>query len=192
MRFVGVDLSLSRTGLCIIDENGGVVASSIKPNQGLGILDKQLSICRQIAHALQLDDIVCIEEFGVSSRFSPSGRFIERVEMIGMLKVLVPGKTAAPVFGCPVNRLKQFLAGKASAEKDAMLRAAQVQWGAPVKNHDEADAFGLAKIMQAAMLDQPVVGKQRTALEEFKKYGMNSVFMRRARFVQGVAAEKCN
>lgn len=44
---------------------------------------------------------------------------------------------------CPVEQAKITLTGKKSSDKDAMIKAARVDWGWKVANHHEADAGGV-------------------------------------------------
>jgi Holliday junction resolvasome RuvABC endonuclease subunit len=143
MRYVGIDPSLSRTGLCIIDD-AGIEARSLPTSRKLSIYDRQLQIVKSAAAQIRAGDIVVLEEFGISARFAPSGRFVERIEICGMLKFLLPKVTGLPWFSVPPNLLKKFVTGKASSKKDEVISSVRDNWKVMVNNDDEADAFGLA------------------------------------------------
>ncbi|MBQ7606512.1 MAG: hypothetical protein IJU76_00775 [Desulfovibrionaceae bacterium] len=74
MRFVGHDPSFSRTGACILGDKV-VQLQSIKSSKKDAVFDRQKQILRGVSALLARGDIVTFEEFGISARFVPSGRY---------------------------------------------------------------------------------------------------------------------
>lgn len=178
MRFVGIDPSLSRTGVAIID-NESVELHSVKADAKYSIYRKQRSLVKQIRELLKRNDIVIFEDFGVSARFAPSGRFCERIELLGMLELVCPAATTLPWLSVAPTMLKSFLTGKSSSHKSEVLAEVNSRWGVDASNDDEADAYGLAKFGQAMVLDEEPHRKRKV---KFEKYGMNKEHLAILRF----------
>ena len=96
MRIVGIDLSLSRTGVCALEEKKDPLFISIKSDRSANIFKRQKAIVTQVRGVLREDDIVVFQDFGVSEKTPPSGRFVERIELCGMLKLVAPTVTKLP------------------------------------------------------------------------------------------------
>jgi Holliday junction resolvasome RuvABC endonuclease subunit len=152
MRDVGIDPSLSRTGICILSGEH-VIVKSIKTSRKMSVFERQTIAVAEAKTFIQRGEIVALEEFGISARFAPSGRFVERIEMCGMLKFLSPRVTGLPWFCVPPNLLKKFVTGKASAKKIAVMAATREKWRVQASNDDEADAFGLAAYVRAVFTE---------------------------------------
>jgi hypothetical protein len=182
-RYVGVDLSLSRTGICILD--GDIVRFHDFSSPGKeAIRKKQEWMITSIFKILSPDDVLVLEDFGVSSRFSPSGRFVERIEMCGMLKWCCrnfhfPWLSAQP------SLIKSFATGKSSAHKDEVFLSVSEVWKVSPRNHDQADAFILAALGRAyfdkawAGGHVPAFSSRKSVLSRFEKYSDNALCIKR-------------
>ena len=184
MRFIGIDPSLSRTGLCICSD-AGVEVYSISPSKKLTVLERQLVMVTGACAKLKKGDIVALEDFGVSSRFAPSGRFVERIEICGMLKMLLSTVTGLPGFSIPPNLLKSFVAGKASAKKTDVVAAVRERWKIDVNNDDEADAFGLARYAKAVFENDH---RHSRNIQKFLDFSDNRAAMHKVKFLHGCFA----
>lgn len=125
------------------------------------------------------------EDFGISVRFTPSGRFVEHVEICGMLKLTLPTVTGLPWFSVPPNLLKSFVAGKASAKKTDVLAAVRERWRVKVNNDDEADAFGLARYAKAVLEKE---AQHLRKIEKFLDFSGNRTAMTKIHFLHGCFA----
>ena len=179
MRIVGIDPSLSRTGVCII-AGDSTTAYSVKAPNKLGMFQRQRMLVDGVRQYLRLGDVVVFEDFGISARFAPSGRFCERIELCGMLKLVCPAVTKLPWLSLAPTMLKSFVTGKSGAHKAEMLEAVRTKWGVAVQNDDEADAFGLARYAQAMLNQEPKYAKRQP---KFEQYGMNREHLARIRFL---------
>lgn len=187
MRIVGIDPSLRRTGVCVISDAGDVSVASLTTGNRDGVFFRQRNMVSLVKQCLRADDVVVLEEFGVSARFAPSGRFVERIELCGMLKLIAPAITRLPWLHVPPALLKSFVAGKSGARKEEMTAAVRLEWGMPVANDDEGDAFGLARYAQAVLSQETRFGKKLAA---FEKYGENRAHLARIRFSLNAVLKK--
>lgn len=179
MRFIGVDPSLTSTGFAAYDVQSGIVAfRTISTKRTRPIFERQSMICAELIHSLRPYDVLVFEDFAISARFAPSGRFTERIEICGMLKYIVPKVTKLPWLTCPPNVLKMFIANKASAKKEEVV-AAVTALGFQVKNNDEADALSLALLAATYYnaWDMPLTQKQLKAVQKFKLFGDNAKYL---------------
>lgn len=174
MRYVGIDPSLTRTGLYILNGDAPL-CYSIKSKQSDSDYDRQVSIVSQIYSKIEVHDLICFEDFGSAGQFQISGKFKERLELFGMLKFCLRQRTKLPFLVCMPQRLKQFLGGKVSVDKPAMLEAAR-KLDPKISNHDEADAFGLARIAMYAHRKDFDAGskKKKDVIAQVRDYKTNS------------------
>jgi len=179
MRIVGIDPSLTNTGLCIISPDN-TETISIPSSHKLDVYRRQRKIVSAIKEYLRRDDIVTIEDFGISARFSPSGRFCERIELCGMIKLITPAVTRLPWLSVSPTMLKSFIYGKANAHKTDILKAVQTDWQVQVANDDEADAFGLARYTNAVLQEE---SRFKSKIEKFESYGQNKFHLARIKFL---------
>jgi Holliday junction resolvasome RuvABC endonuclease subunit len=179
-RFVGIDPSLSRTGMCAIFPDGNVIVQSKTGSSKLPVFERQLVMLSAARKFVEKNDVVVMEDFGVSARFAASGRFIERIELCGMLKMILTRVSGLPMLSAQPTLLKAFITGKAGADKTAVIDAVRTVWKVDVSNDDEADAFGLAALAKAFFDNDKRFEKSVT---KFKKYGSNSASIRKINFV---------
>jgi hypothetical protein len=199
MRFVGIDLGLTCTGVAVMEipfpSKGAITTHSIKykkPKHKRGekdttpMIDRQKFFLREIYKLLQKGDTVVVENFAAGGRFAPSGMFIERVELLGMAKLMLPSIVENPIYLCPINTLKQFTCDKVGVHKDQIKGIIADWWMVEVANDDEADAFGLCQLGYFADIDysapkrnwvHPVTGmvkaltpKRIKAILDFQRY----------------------
>lgn len=180
MRIVGIDPSLSRTGICIIAD-ADVQTYSVTGSSKLNLFQRQRALVNGVLRHLKRGDVAVFEDFGISARFAPSGRFCERIELCGMLKLASYAVTNFPWLSLSPTMLKSFVAGKSSAHKEDMLEAVRTKWSVPVQNDDEADAFGLARYAQAMLFQEKQYAKLQ---QKFEKYGVNQAHLAKIRFLE--------
>jgi Holliday junction resolvasome RuvABC endonuclease subunit len=153
MTIVGVDPALSNTGVCYYytpnhpAKIGGKVApESIRTDKKLSDFDRQLQAVEELdVLGTPKNVLVLMEDFSMSTKFQPSGKSSERLELCGMLKY-VWNKKGYPLLLVHTSHLKSFICGKASARKDDVRKVVDEVWGVPTKNLDESDATSLALI----------------------------------------------
>ena len=180
MRIVGIDPSLQQTGVCILEAGQPPETLSIRSKKQESVYRRQRQILSDVKDCLLIHDIVVLEDFGISARFAPSGCFCERLELLGMLKLMCPAVTHLPWLSMAPTMLKRFVTGKGTAHKDEVEMAVRVTWGVPVHNDDEADAYGLARYAQAVLYEEPAYASRR---EKFEAYGVNGAHLKAIRSV---------
>lgn len=111
---------------------------------------------------------VALEGYAMETKF---GREMAG-ELGGITRVLSMRELhRAPVIVAP-SALKKFVTGAGRADKDAMKAAVAAKWGPSFKSHDEADAYGLARIAYAS---------QRGTDVDYEKEVVNTVMKRNAK-----------
>lgn len=169
-RFVGIDLSWTRTALVALDLGAGNRA-----DRTLSIpTQPKLFACRQarLRHIRQavlefVNDVgpqlVAVEGYSFGSK---AGR--ELAGELGGAVRLALWEDAVPFIDVPPTTLKKFVTGKGNCEKNLILREVFRKWGYAAEGDDEADAFALAKLAVEAHAHRAgdAVTKQTAALLE--------------------------
>jgi crossover junction endodeoxyribonuclease RuvC len=156
MLVVGIDPSLTGTGLVAWHDGKVIIAKTLKNHPNWDIIPRVLSIVEEISTEIGniVDDIgwylppnmIVIEGFSYGSR----GRGLFETAYLGYrireeLHVLnremhIPWMEASP------NELKKFVTGKVNATKDIMMQQVLKRWGYEAKDNNIADAYALAMI----------------------------------------------
>lgn len=143
--FVGVDLSLNRTGMAFIQDDD-FKWTTVEP--------KEKGMNRLAFVTGALSRVICTEQktpklVAIESMYSTrEGGLLDRAEMMGVLKLKL-WKIGIPFVMIPPAQVKQFLTGKGNSKKEHMLMHAFKHYKIEFKNTDECDAFVLAKMAQA-------------------------------------------
>lgn len=152
-RYVGLDLSLTATGIAIIEEDGTYTTRTL-PSKGtkaatLGDRGVRLhNLTADIVIAACTADIVCIEG---PSYGQTTGSHHDRSGLWWLVVDALQGEDLELIEIAPAQ-VKKYATGKGNAGKDAVLASVIRRYdAAPVESNDEADAFVLAAI--AARLD---------------------------------------
>lgn len=179
-RVVGIDPSLTSTGLAIIEPGSGKIpyVTSVKTGRaGFSDFKRQKIMLQGVLNVLQPGDAVVMEDFGVSGMYAPSGKFAERLELCGMIKFFIPLMTGQPWLGVQPTQLKKFITNVGSAKKSEVRTAVETILQRPVANSDEADACALAYIGVATFF--PEIAKtactqqQRKTVTKILLWGAN-------------------
>lgn len=149
MRILGLDLSLTETGVCGID--GSLCQTNRIRSKARG--PQRLIEIRDAVSELLLDvDLVVIEGYSFNSKFSHAHAL---GELGGVVRVALHEHDVAWLDVSPAV-LKKWATGKGNADKDTMLTAA-VRAGFQGSNNNEADAWWLAHLgMHAYDRSRPV------------------------------------
>jgi crossover junction endodeoxyribonuclease RuvC len=138
MRVVGVDLSLTATG--IADDTGTrTIRVKLEPNASeLMRVVRLRNLSKLIGRACKDADLVVLEGPGFNAAHSPQHSL---GELAGVVKVCLLQWEVPFVLVSP-QQLKKFATGRGNATKDAVLAAA-VRDGSAAETNDEADAWWL-------------------------------------------------
>lgn len=165
MKTVGLDISLTSTGIAVI-EDGTVTELYRVQSKGPAnatLVDRQKRLHRirlAVCEATQAADLVAVESPAYSST---TGHMHDRSGLWWMVMdwLLTGADLDSPGFARPVvqvspAQLKKYATGKGNAAKDFVLAAVIRRYpNADVTGHDEADALVLAA-MASRHLGQPL------------------------------------
>jgi crossover junction endodeoxyribonuclease RuvC len=143
-RYLGIDPSLTGTGLCLIDDSGPtrsyrLETVSTRDLRGPGRL---LVIRRALEEFLiERPILVAVESYA----FNAVGRVFQLGELGGVLRVAIY-ETGIPYIEVAPVQLKKYATGKPGAEKSDVVAAAEELLGEGVDDDNQADALFLASI----------------------------------------------
>ena len=148
MNYIGIDPSLTGSGIAILDDNCINIFSDVI--ETFPIIDLYLCIEQRlddiflkIKKILDLyEGIVYIENFGYASKDT---KLFERVGLIFLIRHYmfindIKFKIIAP------KSLKKFITNNGNADKELMMKTCEEQWGQKFTDHNICDAFCLAKM----------------------------------------------
>jgi crossover junction endodeoxyribonuclease RuvC len=157
---IGIDPSLRNTGVCVFQEAGEVVFSSVFATKKAKRISKQKET---VAEALvgRLKDLVKI--FNLSrvlfDKYQPTVVAIEGYSYGSKIALPLQGEVmTAIMFGTrslssqslivivPPTSVKKFLSSKGTAKKELMLKEVYRQYGFDTDDNNIADAFVLGKM----------------------------------------------
>ena len=144
MSFLGVDQSLNATGICVLDEDGGIRSLLTVKHKVGGASDVKLVRIRKAVLSATSGAV-----FGALEGYSYDSihRAFDLGEVAGTVKTVLC-EHAIPYLVVPPVILKMFATGSTRAEKLDMVTAAKAK-GALVLDDDQADAFFLAHVARA-------------------------------------------
>jgi len=171
LRFVGIDLSLTGTGIVCIDGNSKVVSSKLiqtKPTKNK--MKRLLFIRNSIINFLTdlpITEIV-LEGFSYGSK----GAAVYDLGMLGGIIRLDLFEKSFPYYvDYSPTFVKKFIAGKGNAKKDLMIKEV-FKLGFDTDDSNLADAFALAYIVKTMYLaknkiDQKLNANQKTLIAKY-------------------------
>lgn len=159
---VGLDLSLTKSGIVILGDGGKVIHAGVVKSKPLGdtyLLEVERivkivdDIFAQITKSCKKKpDLVCIENLAFMARNTTSLTqqaglsFYVRIQLA---RFEIPFVLVAP------TSLKKLLTGSGKGDKDMVMMSVFKHYGFEASGNDECDAFGLSVIGQA-LLGKPV------------------------------------
>ncbi len=152
MKTLGLDISLTATGLVVLDGNK-MVHKQILRSKKLGDkpIDETVRLTRlaEDIHEVVKEhrpDAVAIEGLAFAIRKTTS--FAQLAALQFMVRRDLIHYTEPPLIVAPTT-LKKFVTGKGNAQKDVMLLEIFKRWGVTFFDDNEADAYALARTAQA-------------------------------------------
>ncbi len=143
MIVLGLDPSLTGTGLSVVDNDNLLFSECYKPKNKTGP-KRLIEIRHKISEVIDKyqPELICLEGYSFGSR----GRALFQIgELGGLIRVLMH-KTGIKWIEVTPSQVKKFATGKGNCGKDIILQQVYRRWGMEFKTSDEADAFVLAKI----------------------------------------------
>jgi len=164
-RFVGLDMSLSGTGVCVgMGEDVNLKTIKTKPAEFPNFYRRVDYIVNEILLACSLQDIemVCIEKPFISKSSMGSN---DKLIYLGMSIRKELCYRQIPFFDVHVSHLKIYATGKGNSKKHVMVKAAEMQ-GIEVKDDNQADAYFLCQIARAIIMERNGQGTTRGKAKE--------------------------
>lgn len=148
-KIMGLDLSISATGLCVAVDEEILGTETIRTSPKDPFFARVAKIVSRIDHMehtykFTRDDLFVIE----GPAYSFGGRVSRSVYDLGMLQGVVKwelSKIGMRVERVFPNTLKKFVTGKGNVKKNLMMMKAFKKWGVEFNNDNECDAFCLVK-----------------------------------------------
>lgn len=144
MLFLGIDQSLTSTGLAIISPVSAkpvvlrtVVPGALRDGERLAFIRKEIAEClagRSIVQA-------AMEGYSMGSTHNA----FDLGEVGGLVKCLL-AELKIPVTVVAPLALKKFCCNHVGADKQAMMLGVSKKWGVVISQDDEADAYVLAHV----------------------------------------------
>jgi len=162
MLIIGIDPSLTATGIVVLRDGKVELAETTKNRPELWTIDRVKLIYQRIIDIVenltdgeqwQAPDLIVIEGFSYGS----TGRKLFDIAYLGWrireeLERLRE-QDNIPWIEVPPTQLKRFATGKGNANKEIILQQVYKRWGVELSDNNQADAFVLAKIGEAYLQD---------------------------------------
>lgn len=147
MKIMGIDQSLTATGVAVL-EDGELEHSSLIKSKHKGI-KRLLDIKTQLLGVFNTykPDYVSMEGYG----FMTHGRAFELGELGGIIKVTFAELDMMPVIIHP-SHLKKFVTGKGNCDKSLVLMNIYKKYKVEFDNDNIADAYAIARVVWEIML----------------------------------------
>lgn len=144
-KFVGLDLSYVATGLIVLDYNGEILEQKLigtKPK--FDTEERIIQIENGIKFIPNISGLegVCIEG---PSYASIGNQMLQMGALNFYVRIFLRKKNVDYRIIAPPT-LKKWVTGNGRADKKAMLRHVSERWDVEFKDHNLADAYGLARI----------------------------------------------
>jgi crossover junction endodeoxyribonuclease RuvC len=157
--YMGLDLSLTGSGIVVMDESAIVVHAETLKNKLMGM--ERLEFLRDAVNkacSYYCPDLICLEGYAMGSH---SGQAFSIGELGGVIKLYLHERNF-PYHLVPPTRLKKYITGRGIGEKDQMMLAVYKNFGYEPKDNNIADAFGLCHIAMT-------IGEEMTPSTQYQK-----------------------
>jgi len=162
MLIIGIDPSLTSTGIVVLRGNKVELAVTTKNKPALGTIERVRLIYERIVdiqenlsdgEKWQAPDLIVIEGFSYGSK----GRSVFDIAYLGWrireeLEWLKE-QDNIPWLEVPPSQLKKFATGQGNANKEIILQQVYKRWGYETHDNNIADAYVLAQIGRAYLQD---------------------------------------
>jgi crossover junction endodeoxyribonuclease RuvC len=172
MTVIGLDLSLTRTGVCVLSQDGYETFSITSKPQGDSYTDelkRMLRIVDRIAEEIDKREVGLVVVEGLAFMARNTSALVQ----LSGLNYLVRDRLHArglPFLIVTPSTLKKFVTGKGNAQKDHILLEVYKRYGVTILDNNESDAFGLAKCGMAYLdIDTDLTQPQKEVITLLKK-----------------------
>lgn len=145
MNFVGIDPSLSGSGIVVIDHNYKIVTTLKLSTPTVGVerlYHLELKFLEFISDLHDTINLVCIE----GPAFREGGRLFNLGEWMGVFSLLLYKKSIPTIIATPLQ-LKKYVSGVGKNQgKSVVMLDVFKNFGEEIRDNDIADAYVLARI----------------------------------------------
>lgn len=172
MFYIGIDASLTATGIVVIDEDcklhsSKLISSKKKDTERLIDLEKiAKEYLSNYAPDRKLTVMAFLENYSFGSRV---GQAFSIGEWGGVLRVLLT-KMGFEVVEVSPPTLKKFVTGKGNAKKEQMLLQVYKKYGQEFKSNDLCDAYGLARMNWSLGNTKDLATYEKEAIKTVKEF----------------------
>jgi len=170
--YTGIDLSLSNTGLIIIDEKSKIIleksikTSPAKEKTSITTVQRVRGITTDVIFELKNLNIteVAIEGFSFGSR----GQGLFEIAYLGYrLREELYCNSIAYIEPTP-HQLKKFATGKGNSKKSEVMLQVYKKWGEEFSDDNLADAYVLAQMLKGKVTYKGLTKLQQSVLDKVK------------------------
>ena len=167
MTIIGLDLSLTATGMVVVVDNGRPSSTVIEPKALRGI-ERMRWVVREIRNRGvirpdRMSQLILIEGFSFGSK----GQAIFEIAGLGYLVRDFLYELAVPYVVVAPGQVKKFATGRGNVNKNIVLREVWKRWQFDAADDNVADAFVLMKIGQCLLgKAEPTTAEQRAVLKD--------------------------
>ena len=162
MLIIGIDPSLTATGVVVLRDGKVELAEATKNRPDLGTIERVKLIRERIIDITenltdeeerQAPDLITIEGFSYGSK----GRSLFDIAYLGwriredLERFRI--EDGIPWLEVPPSQLKKFATGQGNANKEIILQQVYKRWGVEFSDNNQADAYVLAQIGRAYLGD---------------------------------------
>ena len=167
---VGLDLSMTATGVCVKrGSNLSVLTIKTQPKNFKTDLDRLRHITDRVMEQIPKDvNMVCVEDFFTPANKMQIGAAI-KLAMLGTLVRMAMYEAGIPFYIPVASQIKKFVAGKGNIQKNIVVREVYKRWGVDAKDDNQADACGMAHLAEALVEDAGVSDRPKYQKEVISK-----------------------
>jgi len=171
--YAGIDLSLTNTGLIIIDEAGDIIIQkSIKTSApddktSIGTIRRIEGIKRSVMKELLRNNVTKIAVEGFS--YGSKGRALFQIAYLGYSIREELWKADIDFIEPAPKSLKQYVTGKGNSKKSEVMLQVYKKWGKEFSDDNLADAYTLAQMLKGLENKQGLNKCQLEILEKIEK-----------------------
>lgn len=165
-KIVGLDLSLTSTGVVYCFPEAGTIQSAIiKTSPKQNYMERYNQILDEVRVACRSKDVIFfIEGYSLGS-FAKSTAMSNLIELGGIIRFYL-WEQGIPFIIVPPTLLKKFVTGKGNAKKEDIKLGIYKRYAKEFKTSDEADAYGLVAMGYAYFTGKLLNGKELTLPEQ--------------------------
>ena len=155
LKFIGMDLSLTNSGVCVVNNDGGILAiDSVRTEPCGDTIKERFARYEYIARKIkEISKNVCGKTVAIAMEnysYGSKGRIIQLVEAGTLVRRMTYISKVEHVIEVAPIQLKKFLLGKVKGKgknvKNIMCREVFREFGDIIDDDNQVDAFILARI----------------------------------------------